>query len=393
MRGGTILASINVEIGGVLLFCDQSLIKLNIGHGYVIEKCNMNDLFYKSKLSYEDHDLLIDYHESAITTGTDRYFMCLKKKDVFEGDIKKEIQSIQGIKNPVFFGTLIDQYKKQECDYLYMIFQLMRIFKTGNFGPMEIFFMFDSQPMPILHQKYNIRYIYSGRNVFKSSLFSLDNNEVLECQQFLKKYSGEPYRLLELPIRQFFSGLEKIGENGGYLEFMTALEMLLVNEKDGTKQLLANRIAVLLGKSSEDKLSYYNKIKEHYYKRSKLIHEGIAKGFSSDDVIELEEITRNIIKICLERCYIELKLNPSINWKNIKSSMIKDLRVTVKKAQDDGVLPITEDKKKCQQNRSYLCLTNVSLRRLRSSIKGELSSGKMTNVSLKRCLKKSISRM
>lgn len=332
------MASIKIEIGGILLFCDESIAKLNIGNGYIIEKMLYEDLFYKDKVKSQDHEFLIDYYDSLLPNDSIDSFMCIRKNDRIEVNVKEEINRLRGIKNPIFFEESLNDYKVQEMEYLNMIFRLIRIFKAGNFGPVDLFFVYDCQPLNILHQKYNVRHIFAGRNVFDERSFSLSLNEQIDCQRFIERYSDGAYDLLKNPINQFILGLERMGEYGGYLEFIIVLEMLLLKSSDGKKQPLANRIAMLLGNSEEEIKKIYDRACKHYENRSKIIHEGDSSGVSLDDRIDLEEMTRRVLKYALERCREKLNENSSLEWAQIKNSMIEDLKSKVTCAKDEGIL-------------------------------------------------------
>lgn len=332
------MSSIDIKIGGILLFSDESITKLNIGNGYIIKKCDIGDLFYKHKLRYEDGELLIDYFESNL--GEDKNnasFICIEKDDMQEVDDEKELNRIKGVINPDIYQPFVDNYKLQEMKYLQMIFHLMRVFKTGNFGPADLIFVFDCQCLNLIRPKFNIKHIFAGRNVYDDRIFSLTLNEQLDCQRFIERYSDGAYDLIISAINQFALGLERMGDYGGYLEFVTSLEMLLLKEDDGIKQRFAKRTAVLLGSTRKEKKVLYDKMIIHYENRSKVVHEGKSSDISLEACRELEEITRKVIKRILEKCRVELIDNPLIEWRQVKNKIIRELISKVEEADAEKI--------------------------------------------------------
>lgn len=52
------MIDVNVSISGIIMCCDESLCGLNLGRGYTIEKCNLDTLFFKDKIT-NDEDIWI----------------------------------------------------------------------------------------------------------------------------------------------------------------------------------------------------------------------------------------------------------------------------------------------------------------------------------------------
>ncbi len=41
------MIDVNVTVSGIIMCCDESLSGLVLGKGYIIEKCNLDTLFFK----------------------------------------------------------------------------------------------------------------------------------------------------------------------------------------------------------------------------------------------------------------------------------------------------------------------------------------------------------
>ena len=68
----------NVSIAGIIMCCDESLRNLTLGRGYVIEKCNLDTLFFKDKITDGRGKLDIAYFESRIIENENIFFICIK---------------------------------------------------------------------------------------------------------------------------------------------------------------------------------------------------------------------------------------------------------------------------------------------------------------------------
>lgn len=74
----------NASISGIIMCCDESFCNLTLGRGYVIEKCNLDTLFFKDKITDGRGKLDIAYFESRIIENENIFFICIKKNDVIQ---------------------------------------------------------------------------------------------------------------------------------------------------------------------------------------------------------------------------------------------------------------------------------------------------------------------
>ena len=99
--------------------------------------------------------------------------------------------------------------------------------------------------------------------------FCLDEEELKECNTFLKKYDDTVYMTLKDSIDEFIWGLEQIDIPTGFEQFTTALEMtMLAKGQKNKKEALAKRVATMLESNASDRLTLYNKMKNYYRCRS-----------------------------------------------------------------------------------------------------------------------------
>lgn len=232
-----------------------------------------------------------------------------------------------------------EQYMKEERRYLYERINLLRLFKPGNIGFRDVFFRYSFTVMGfenmVEHCSYN-----QTRNFIDSRKFTLSEEEIVSCNQWLNDYCNAPYTLLKESIDEFSWGLEQDDTPTGFEQHITALEMtLLPQNQTGKKQMLANRISAMLGNSPAEIQQLYQKVMNFYRFRSESLHEGNDSNITDTELHDLENITREVLKKCLIRCKIEYDLDSSITWNEIKNQIINDLIRQVISLKNEGILP------------------------------------------------------
>lgn len=80
-------------------------------------------------------------------------------------------------------------------------------------------------------------------------------------------------------------------------------------------------------------------MKNFYRYRFDSLHEGDGRNISATELIEMEEIVRNVLLKYLELCKTALRNNPSVTWDEIKNNKINELKAVVQLAIVAGTLP------------------------------------------------------
>lgn len=78
------MVDVSVTISGIIMCCDESICGLNFGRGYTVEKCNLDTLFFKAKITNGQGNLNTDYFGSRIIENGKVSFICLKKEAVIQ---------------------------------------------------------------------------------------------------------------------------------------------------------------------------------------------------------------------------------------------------------------------------------------------------------------------
>lgn len=336
------MIDVNMSISGIIMCCDESVSSLSLGRGYTIEKCALDTLFFKDKITNGRGHLDTDYYGSRIIEDEKVFFMCLTKDDVIqiEGPSFSESNLVITDKDCMCEDELT-QYMDKEMEYLRERINLLRLFKHGNIGFRDVFFHYSFTVMGFINNTIDHCSHNQTRNAIENRQFSLNELEVVSCNQWLNDYCGAPYALLKNSIDEFVWGLEQIDVPTGFEQYTTALEMtILPQNQPGKKKMLANRISAMLGNTPTEIQQIHQKVLNFYRFRSESLHDGNGSNITDSELHELEHITRAILKKCLMRCKTEHDLNPLVTWDEIKEMIMRELIVQVNILKNSNVLPM-----------------------------------------------------
>lgn len=318
----------NVAINGGILYCDESVLGLQLGNGYSLVKTYIDSLSFKDKITDGSGQLIIAYLGSVKSDEYGKYLICLKKDDIYQ--IESPLKGL-GIytEKDIQCKNQVEAYNDRENEYLHKMFSMMRLFKEGNIGTKQIFFT-HSFSVGIVKNTLNHTCDNVTRNITDQRNFILSPEEVILCNQFLIDYAGQEYSLLKGCIDEFVWGLEQVDIATGFEQYTTALEMtLLGHNQQGKKEVLAKRVAVMLESTSQSIDQLYAKMKTFYRFRSESLHEGDEQNITETELFEMENVVRRVLVKCLEIIKQELVANTAITWPEIKDKIINDLKVKV----------------------------------------------------------------
>lgn len=334
------MVDVSVTISGIIMCCDESICGLNFGRGYTVEKCNLDTLFFKTKITNGQGDLNTDYFGSRIIENGKVSFICLKKEAVIqiEGPSFSETK-LEITDKDCMCEDELQEYMDKEMEYLNERINLLRLFKSGNIGFRDVFFHYSFTVMGCIKNTIDHCSHNQTRNTIESMKFTLSNDEINSCNSWLNEYCNKPYALLKDGIDEFSWGLEQVDIPTGFEQYTTALEMtLLPQNQPGKKQMLANRISAMLGSTDTQVKQLHQKVLDFYRFRSESLHEGDGSNITGSELHELENIAREVLRRCLARCKSEFSSNSNITWSEIKNMIMNDLIAQVTSLQNRGVL-------------------------------------------------------
>jgi hypothetical protein len=324
------------------LHCDDSIAGVDIGNGYHIEKRYLENIPYKNKLTDGDGKLTIDYLGSQLHDDDGVYFMCIHKEDSYEITPPQLKPGIILTDKDMMCGEQLEAYKDRETNYLHRQFSLLHLFKAGNIGYVQLYFVHNFSVMGgFINNKMNQTDNCVTKNTIEETTFTLLPDEVNECNRFLSDTTEEEYLLLKPSIDEFVWGLDQVDNPTGFEQYTTALEMtMLATGQQGKKEALSKRVSVLLETDTIKITALYNKMKSFYRYRSESLHEGNGDGITPVELKDLEGIVRRVLYNYLAFCKSSLASNNAITWDEIKSSKISALKAQVDAAKTAGVLPV-----------------------------------------------------
>ena len=356
------ISDILVKINTVLLYADESVLALDIGNGYAIQKLRIEELPIYEQIIDRRGQLDINYLGSKLTApdgvGSIVSLVQLHKEDTFTVNPPIMEKDIRYSDSQFDCHEQLDAYKDKEFWYLNSIISLLQIFKKGNIGVKEIFFEFKYTVMNFINQTKNSCIDIQDANIVRQTKYILLPNEVIVCNSFIAKHMGNnpdgtrrvnsdgscyispEFRMMNPIINEFTFGLKQIDIPTGFEQFTTALEMtFLATNEQGKKEALSRRVAVLLENTDSEVTILYNKMKNFYRYRSESLHEGDGSNITNVELEELEDIVRKVIQKYLIFCEEEIIANLSTTWDIVKAKKIHDLKNIVIGYKTRGILP------------------------------------------------------
>ena len=334
------MIDVNETISGIVMFCDESLLNVNLGNGYLLKKVRFEDLSFRDKIVDGQGRIANAYFMSRLIEDDVISFICIDKEGIFQINGPTITGNIQCFTdNDMKCEDEIKHHQLGEKEYLSMIVNLFHVFKAGNIGFHDIYTTYRFVVFGVANYTTSNNSFNASRNIVDSRKYTLLPEEAQLCNQFLIDYSGAAYTLLANSIKEFSWGLEQLDIATSFEQFTTALEMtLLEHNEQAKKQILANRVSVLIGQDTAEIQLIHRKMLDFYRFRSVSLHEGDDSNITVTDVQELEEIVRRVMKKSLARCKHEYTANQSITWEEIKTAMICDLKTKVGALQAQGVI-------------------------------------------------------
>ena len=334
------MIDVSVDISGLAISCDESVLGLNIGNGYSLEKMDWDAFPHKVQVTDGGGNLILEYKDAQLVDTEGKFIISLIKHDDFQIDEPVTIPGVTYTFDDLKLCERVDPYKEYEIAYLYEVMSLLRLFHVGNIGFYEIFFDYSFKTFGVINTQIHHKTQFRSRNVTDHRKFTLTRQELIECNQFLADNKGMPFKLLQASIDEFVWGMGQIDIPTGFEQYTTALEMTLLEKgAQNKKKMLANRVAILIGTSPADITRIHANMLSYYRFRSESLHEGSGASISTTELHSLEEYVRSVLKKCLLRCKQEITVNAATTWEEVKLKIIADLKAGVTDAKSAGILP------------------------------------------------------
>jgi hypothetical protein len=179
----------------------------------------------------------------------------------------------------------------------------LRLFKAGALALNHVWILNTIFPLEGFGATHNP---YSPPRFFDS--YTLSSSEANALATFWQQYQAScqvKRKRFEVALRRFNFAYERERPEDKLIDYMIALEALLLGDQQELKYKLAMRGAALLGNSPDERKRIYDELGEAYNQRSKTVHGDIPKKqitigtnqlFFDELVGRVEEHTRSAIK-------------------------------------------------------------------------------------------------
>lgn len=275
----------DIHFIGFLANVDDSVLKIDLGHPFKIEKKPQGDtgsfmryIRQHYGIKSEDGILAVEDRVNGIVHDQSFYYYCVTAENVesFESTPQGVVLRCDALKR--IFYPLRDKVR------------LLRLFKEGNIlMRFSLFYHLKGSEPKII-------WSFLEGPLSDRTLFKLKNDEVDQSRDFLNKVKMPFEKKLQLAFESFELSYESYSAALSFLSLMIAMEVMLNRGKDELRYTISRNAAVLLGKDKDDSERVFKEVRGLYDKRSKLVHEGSANEISSKDVLRLRHYVREAIK-------------------------------------------------------------------------------------------------
>ncbi|MGA2322414.1 MAG: hypothetical protein ABSG22_01035 [Sedimentisphaerales bacterium] len=278
----------DIHLIGFLSNVDDSILKLDLGQPFTIEKISQGDAisfirnireFYGTE---SDNGILaIEDRVNGIVHDQSFYYYCV---------MARNIESFESTPQ----GGVVIRYGALEniVEPIRNKLRLLRLFKEGNILLLFslLYHLVEDKPRAFSFCR---EWPLTERTVFKLK----DDNEVSCAHDFINKVKI-PFdkEFLRLAFESFELSYETHSAPLNFLSLMISLETLLNPSDKELRYRISRNVAVLLGKDTDDSERIFKEVREMYDKRSELVHTGSANKVSPKDVFRLRYYVRETIK-------------------------------------------------------------------------------------------------
>jgi hypothetical protein len=270
---------------GFLANVDDSILKLNLGHPFAIEKKSQQDV-----IPFLRH---IDMHwgveERFGISAVEKQGDILVRGQSFYCITARNLTSFEGTPQGGVVGKRAEV--KRIAGSIRDKIRLLRLYKGGNIllDFLCMYYIKNSEPSVI----------WMGREdpIADRTEFVLSDSDIMEAQSFIKD-TTIPFRksFLQLAFEVFELSYEVHDLGLAFLSLMIALEVMFTKEREGLSYGLARNTAVLLGESEEKADSIFNEVRNFCRTRGNLVHAGKKDEIKKGDVLKLRDYVRKAIK-------------------------------------------------------------------------------------------------
>ncbi|HBA70798.1 MAG: hypothetical protein A2X82_02540 [Geobacteraceae bacterium GWC2_55_20] len=274
---------------GLLGNVDATILNLELGGDFSIERRNKQDIVKLLSLlfSHSELDVDCDIEDKFQYDRDDQWVYVISKEYNYWYFDTPKGAPIEEVVNAHHGMSQHDSLIKRPV-------RLLRLFSEGDIEvSISCFYRIDDDG-PFLVAGYE-----QGRVLERDNRFSVDESIWPEINKFLRiKHLSLLENYLQLSFNQFEASYDLNDEQMAFLALNIALEILFNDGRQDISYKISRGTAALIGKTKDEALEIYRRIKKLYGKRSALVHSGDAK-ITEQETHEL----RGYVRRCLRRLF------------------------------------------------------------------------------------------
>lgn len=275
------MSKIKVHFLGLLANVDDSILGLNFGEDFRIEKMSQQKI--KAFLDKIHFHYGTNSQTNIISGGTLPECYCVIKDNVDEWESTPPGGVV------IKWGELEKIHSKSSNKV-----KILRLYKEGDILLRFSFLYSGNKTSP------RVLNVLREGPLWGKSIFSLKNDEVSEAQNLIDTIQVPiQYEFLQLALDCFNQSYEMHIPKLLFLSLMISMEAML---NLGTSEIsfqVSRNTAVLLGKDEKDAKRIYRDMKKLYDKRSKIVHGSTSKRKTKSDkqdIVSLRQYVRQSIQ-------------------------------------------------------------------------------------------------
>lgn len=327
-----ITVSISIPVIG-----DESILKIAPPTDFNYRKIKFDEYEYKNRMLDGDGNISTDYY-FAVHGEQDPYIIVLEKSATILLKHRcpaNSIGFIVGNDLQELCEPIKDSYERELLRY----FSLLHLFKEGEIARKYSFYKFETQEGCCKNKWTGVPFCADMVTLILHPMIVSDDET--SSMNALLALDSHIYALLkDVLIDDLEYSYHILDDATNYKNLVTVLEVLFLRGEHGKKkEMLAKRIALLLGNTDAEIQAMYSKMKTVYVDRSDAVHDGITANITRNSLDELRNIIRRIGMKYITHIQSEILQNPNVTFADVKDTMINNLiqQVTAKIAA--GVLP------------------------------------------------------
>lgn len=275
------MPEIEVHHLGILCNVDETIMKLKLDHGFSIEDIaleegldlllNFEDVSRKELLNYL-------FMENRCINWPERKMYIIK--NTFIANIELDAEGLITVRGP----EVAEFHNELMYKYLRNTVRLMRLHKEGDIRiPIQYLYFYQGDKIRRFQKGGTISHI-------SSDIYHIEDSDLEKLEKMITETSL-PFKLtfLQLAFDNFEESYNVLRRELSFLSLMISLEILYNLGDRELRYRISRNAAVFLGKTKDESIEIFIRIRALYDLRSRIVHSGKTGGLEQAQVFELRD--------------------------------------------------------------------------------------------------------